>query len=107
MALESARNLMRQRDDGGFDGRKQDVLGQRIGDPRRGGEISDPVHGAETRLMHGPEARGGQPHDGILARQPDTADGLTPERLGLDDPAYLSVIFAVRPLTIHVLSRVS
>jgi hypothetical protein len=30
---------MRQRDDGRFDGRKQNVLGQRIGDPRRGGEI--------------------------------------------------------------------
>jgi len=36
--------------------------------------------------MHGPKARGGQPHYDILARQPDTADGLTPERLGFDDP---------------------
>ncbi len=33
---------MQQRDDGRFDGRKQDVLGQRIADPRRGGEISVP-----------------------------------------------------------------
>ncbi len=73
---------MRQRDDGRFDGRKQDVLGQRIGHPRRGGEISDPVHGADTCLMHGPEARGGQPHDGILAPRPDTADGPAPRASG-------------------------
>jgi len=91
-------NLMRQRDDGRFDGRKQDVLGQRIGDPRRGGEKSDPVHGTDICFRHGPEARDGQPHDSILARQPDTADGLAPERLGLDDPAELPVLGAVVPV---------
>jgi len=95
---------MRQGDDRGFDGRKQDVLGQRIGDPRRGGEISDRVHGADTCFMHGPEARGGQSHDGILARQPDTADGLAPEHLGLDDPAELPVLGAVVPFAYHRLT---
>jgi hypothetical protein len=77
--------------------RKQGVLGQRIGDPRGGDEIVDPVHGADTCFMHGPKTRGGQPHDGILARQSDTADGLAPERLGLDDPAEFPVLGAVKP----------
>jgi len=94
-------NLMRQRGDGRFDGRKQDVLGQRTGDPRRGSEISDPVHGADACFMHGPEVRGRQPHDGILARQPDTSNGLAPERLGLDDPAELPMLGAVVPLAYH------
>lgn len=48
--------------------------------------------------MRGPEAYGGQPHDDILAWQPDTADGLAPERLGLDDPAELPVLGAPYPL---------
>src|SRR5690606_39827499 len=35
--------------------------------------------------------------DNILARQPDAADGLAPERLGLDDATELPVVGAPRP----------
>jgi hypothetical protein len=42
-----------------------------------------------------------EPHSGIIARQPDTADGLAPERLGLDDPAELPMFGAVVPIAFH------
>jgi len=56
-------------------------------------------HGTAYTWPCGPEARGRQPHDGILARQADTADGHTRERLGLDDPAELPVVRAEIPLS--------
>jgi len=70
---------------------------------RRRGEISDPVHGADTCFMHGPKARGGQPHYDILARQPDTADNLPPQGLFLNDLADTVMSGAVSPKRLHPL----
>jgi len=47
--------------------------------------------------MHRPEARGGQPHNNILARQTDPEGRLTKERLGFDDSAEFPVVWAVKP----------
>ena len=97
MARDSARIWCGKRDDGGLDGREQDVLGQGVGHPRGGSDVGDVVRRTGARALQGLEPGSRDADHGVAAGQPDAAGRLTPERLGFDDLAELPVVGAVVP----------
>ena len=100
-------DLVRQRDDGGLDGREQDVLGQGVGHPCGSSDVGDIVRRTGAGALQGLEPGSRDADHGVAAGQPDAAGRLTPERLGFDDLTELPVIRAVCPRSTHVLTRVS
>ena len=96
-------NLVRQRDDGGLDGREQDILGQGVGHPRGSSDVGDIVRRASARALQGLEPGSRDADHGVAAGQPDAAGRLTPERLGFDDLTELPVVRAVVPLPTSIM----
>ena len=88
---------MRKRDDGGLDGREQDVLGQGVGYPRGSSDVGDIVRRAGACALQGFEPGSRDADHGVAAGQPDAAGRLAPERLGFDDLTELPVVRGIEP----------
>ena len=88
---------MRKRDDGGLDGREQDVLCQGVRYTRGGSDVGDIVQRTSACALQGLKSGSRDADHGVAAGQPDAAGRLTPECLGFDDLAELPVVQAVVP----------
>ena len=72
-------DLMRQGNDGTLEGRDQGVALQGVGHPRGGSDVRHAVRREQGRFADRPEIRDGDPHRGVLVREPGKRGRLPPE----------------------------